>query len=231
MLHRIAAATLLMNCVGPALAQGTGAAGSTANGVPPPAMAANATALQAAPGDHWTYDVTDEISGTIKETRKAMVTDVSKNEVAVRVDYVKSGRSSNLVYDQSWNVVRGPVFKFSPNDGSGVKFPLAPNAQWKFAIDEVNVNTGTTWKRVGSSRVTGRETITTKAGTFDTFVIETNVTIRATRDPTKTEEVSERIWFSPDVNHWVKRSYVTRQSGHVFQNETIELTEFGRKKQ
>lgn len=183
-----------------------------------------------APGDHWTYEVKDEISGEIKDTRTFTVTDISKNEIAVRGDSDKRGNSNNLIYDQSWNVVLGPVFKFSPNDGSGIKFPLTSDSQWKSSINATNVNNGQVWKRTITSRVTGQEKVTTKAGTFDTFVIETNMVIKNTADPTRSEEVTTRTWFNPDVNHWVKRAFVVRQNGHVFQSETTELTAYGRKK-
>jgi hypothetical protein len=227
MLRCLLSGAIAFLCVTSASAQ-SGAAGSATNSARPPA-AESGNLPHVIAGDHWTYQVKDEISGTIKETRKLMVTDVSKNEVAVHTDFIDSGRSSNQIFDQSWNLVRGPVLKFSPNDGSGVKFPLTPDSQWKIAIDETNLNTGTAFKRVGTSRVTGQEKITTKAGTFDTLVIETKVVIRNASAPARTEEVSSRTWFSPDVNRWVKRSIVTRQDGHVFMNETLELTEYGRK--
>lgn len=202
-----------------ALAQSSAPAGA-------PAPAGNS----AVPGDHWTYEVKDDVSGEIKDTRTFTVTDISKNEIAVRSDSNKTGNSNNFIYDQSWNVVRGPVFKFSPNDGSGVKLPLSPDSQWKISINSTNVNNGQAWKRTGSGKVTGQEKITTKAGTFDTFVVETNMVIKNIVDPTRSEDVVTRIWYNSDINHWVKRSFVLRQNGHLFQSETMELTAYGRKK-
>jgi hypothetical protein len=201
------------------------------NGQPAAPPAANSGMQTPAPGDHWTYEVKDEISGAIKETRKVMVTDVSKNEIAIHVDFVNSGRSSNIVYDSSWNVLRDNAGKFTPNDGSGVKLPLALNAQWKFSANEINSGTGASWKVTGDSRVVGQEIVTMKAGQFETFVIDSHSVVRNTKDTTRISDFSTRTWFSLDVNHWVKRTIVTRQDGHIFQNQTVALIEYGRKQQ
>jgi hypothetical protein len=197
---------------------------------PNPAVAATANPQQVAPGDHWTYEVKDEISGAIKWTRTDLVTDVSTNQITVRFDIAGTGRSGVIVYDRSWNIVRDGPFKYSPNDGTGDQFPLTPGAQWKFAIDVINSNNGLTFRRVGNSRVTGQESIKTGAGTFDAFVIETNYTGKNVQDPTLINETSGRTWFSPDVNHWVKRNIVLRRNGNVIENNTIELTDYGHKK-
>jgi hypothetical protein len=183
-----------------------------------------------APGDHWTYEVKDEILGTIKRTRMDIITDISKNEIAVRVDFSDKNFPGSIVYDNSWNLKRDPPFKYSPNDGTGVQFPLKLGTEWKFAIDTVNSNNGLTFKRTGKSRVVAQESVTTKAGTFDTFVIETDFTGKNTQDPTNITQVSMRTWFNADVNHWIRRNFVARRSGHVTQNNVLELIEYGRKK-
>ena len=164
-------------------------------------------------------------------TRTDLVTDVSNNKIAVRFDVAGTGRSGITAYDRSWNVLRDGVFKYSPNDGTGYQFPLTVGAQWKFAIDVTNSANGQTFRRTGTSRVTGQESVTTKAGTFQTFVIETNFIGKNVQDPTLINETSSHTWFSPDVNRWVKRSIVLRQRGNVVQNDTIELIDYGHKKQ
>jgi len=192
--------------------------------------AANASAPQVAAGDHWAYEVRDEITGAIKFTRTDIATDVSNNQVAVRFD-TNTGGSGVIGYDRSWNVLHDDPFRYSPNDGTGVQFPLALGAQWKFAIDAINSRNGQTFRRTGVSRVTGQESITTKAGKFDTFVIETNFTGKNAQDPTLINQTSTRTWFSPEVNHWVKRTILLRRRGQVVQNDTVELTDYGHKKQ
>jgi len=77
--------------------------------------------------------------------------------------------------------------------------------------------------------VTGQESITAKAGTFQTYIIETTQAVRNTKDPTVNSEITIRTWFSPEINHWVKRNTVRRRRGILVRNDTIELTEYGRK--
>jgi hypothetical protein len=189
--------------------------------------AANADVRLAAPGDHWTYEVKDEILGTVKLTRTDIVTEVSKSEIAVRFDVANTDRFGSILYDRSWNIVRDGDFRYTPNDGTGMQLPLKVGAQWKFAIEVLNSRNGQTFKRVGTSRVTGHDSITVKAGTFDAFIIETNFTGKNIQDPTLINETSTRTWFNPDVNHWVRRNIVWRQRGHVVRNSTLELIDYG----
>jgi hypothetical protein len=181
-------------------------------------------------GDHWTYQISDEISGKVTATRTDLVTELSKDGVTTRFDIAGTGRSGVIVYDRSWNIVSDRSFHYSPNDGSGVRLPLAVGAQWKFTTDSQNSSNGATFKRIGSGHVTANEKVTTKAGTFDTFVIETQYKSRNNKDPSRVSEVSLKTWFSPELDHWVKRSWMVREGGHLVRSDAIELTDFGRKK-
>jgi hypothetical protein len=225
-----AGAAVFLLLVTPAIAQEGGASHAEQTATPAPAETAPAIMQQSAPGDRWTYDVKDDISGKLKLTRTDMITEVSKNEITVRFD-ADAGRSGNIVYDRSWDIVRAEPFKYMPNDGTGIRLPLTVGAQWKFAVDVVNSQNGLTFKRVGSSKVVGRESITTKAGTFDAFVIETDFTGRNVQDSTLVNQASWRTWFASDIDHWVKRSIVQRQRGHVVSSDTVELTAYSRSKQ
>jgi hypothetical protein len=66
------------------------------------------------------------------------------------------------------------------------------------------------FKQSGHAKVTGQETITTKAGTFDTFKIETVLTRRPINDSTRKSEIAAQAWYSPTIDHWVKRTYQVR---------------------
>ena len=180
-------------------------------------------------GDHWTYEIKDDISNTLKQTRTIAITNLSKGMIATRFDVPKTGQSGTTLYDPSWNIVTNEGWKYSPNDGTGVQLPLTPGSRWKVSSDAINSTNGTTWKRVGSSQVTGQEVITTKAGTFDTIIIETNLSMQSANDPSRKSETSIRTWFSNDIDHWVKRHTTVRENGRLFQNVVVELIEYGRK--
>jgi hypothetical protein len=231
MLRRLVAGTAFLLCIGTAFAEDT----KTVQPAPESGAASTPSAItsmpQAAVGDHWTYEVRDEITGTIKATRTVVVTDISKNAISTRFDIAQTGRFGVTLYDTSWNIINTDGWRYSPNDGTGIRLPLTPDTQWKVTADATNLTNGRIFKRTGNSRVTGQETITTKAGKFDTAVFETKYLSRDTKDPTRSTDITNRTWYNTDINHWVKRTLVVRKSGHLVLNEVTELTEYGRRQQ
>ena len=123
---------------------------------------------------------------------------------------------------------RGP-WKYQPHDGSGIQSPLKAGANWKFEGDDVNAGNGNIWKRTGRTKVVGHETITTKAGTFETFKIETTVSETTDQRSDPKMEITQQTWYAPSIDHWVKRTIVSRGNGNLIANNTIELVEYGRK--
>ena len=71
--------------------------------------------------------------------------------------------------------------------------------------------------------------MTTRAGTFETFKIETTTASSDFKDPPLTSEQKIQTWYAPAVAHWVKRAWITRSNDRLSHNSTYELTEFSRK--
>lgn len=228
MLLRISAAVLLL-LTNVALAAENEPSSSDLGGSAAHASRPAVTMLPVATGDFWSYEVKDEISGKITYIRTIVVTDVTRTAVATRFNAPRPGQFGSIEFDHSWNIVISNAARYSPNDGTGVPPPLKPEGRWNFAADVTNTN-GLVLKRAGSSRVTGTEVITTKAGSFETTLIETSFSTRNPAEPARKFETFVRTWFSPDVNHWIKRSTVAKQNGLAYESETIELVDFGRKK-
>ncbi len=182
------------------------------------------------PGDHWTYQVRDEITGKMSATRENVVTEVTPKSIGVRFKIAETSNEGFNVYDHSWNLLSVTNWKYSPYQGStGVQMPLQVGKSWTFRSDNTNSNTGAIWKESGTSKVVGQETVTTKAGTFDTFRNETSFTIQNTKDVTKKNEVVFQTWYAPAIDHWVKRTVVSKVDKHLRRNETLELIDYGRK--
>lgn len=180
------------------------------------------------PGDFWTYEVRDEI-GASTEVRKSIVTEVNPGDIRVDITGGKSGDRLNI-YDRSWNLKSTGPWKYQPIDGSGIRMPLKVGAAWNVTADDVNSQNGNIFRRSVNSKVVGQETITTKAGRFDTFKIETIVSRHSTNDPSKKGEITAQTWYAPAIDHWVKRSFVSRADNHLVNSSTSELVEYGRKK-
>jgi hypothetical protein len=182
------------------------------------------------PGDSWTYEIRDEITGKIIATRENVVTEVTPTAIGVR--FRKVGASSEegfSVYDRSWNVVEARPWRYSPHDGSGIQSPLAVGKTWPVQTNNINSANGNVWRRSGTSKVIGEESVTTKAGTFDTFKIETRFTGTNVNNPTLKNEVTSLTWYAPAIDHWVRRTFVSRVNRHLQINNVIELVEYGRK--
>jgi hypothetical protein len=180
-------------------------------------------------GDHWTYETRDEITGHVKGTVTQLVTEVSATAISLRTNVVGNGNSAYGTYDRAWNLTGAGLWRYSPNDGTGVRLPLTVGKTWTFQGNDVNSSQGVSNRRSGTSKVTGRETITTRAGTFDAFKIETSYTARNANDPTKKWDYTLQTWYVPSVNHWVKRVFTFRSEGQLRENTSTELVEYGRK--
>jgi hypothetical protein len=209
----------------------------TAPSQTPPASSAPAVETPSGPepmedaqtGDHWTYELRDDITGEIKSTITNTVTDVSGSEISTRVAQLGNANFGYQTFDRSWNLKSNGVWQNSPNDGSGVRLPLAIGKAWSFKSTDLNSTAGVSWKRSGTSKVVAQESVTTRAGTFDTFKIETSFQLQNANDPTKKVQSLQESWYAPAINHWVKRSSVTRSDGRVREKNTIELVEYGRR--
>jgi hypothetical protein len=183
------------------------------------------------PGDHWTYEIRDEITGKLTATRENVITEVTPTAISVRFDGIDANTNEHgfTVYDRSWNVLEDRPWRYSPHDGSGIQMPLATGKTWSVQTNNINSANGNVWRRSGDAKVVAEESITTKAGTFDTFKIEIKFTGKNVNNPMLKNEVTALIWYAPAIDHWAKRTLVSRANKHLEIDRTIELINYGRK--
>jgi hypothetical protein len=199
-----------------------------------PAPVASETAVQETMedlqvGDHWTYELRDDVSGDVKSTLTNTVTDVSPSQINIRLGKLGTSNTGYQTYDHSWNLMDNGSWHNRPNDGTGIQLPLAVGKTWSFKSTDLNNTAGVSWKRSGTSKVVAQESVTTPAGTFDTFKIETSIQVQNTNDPTKKIQTVQQSWYAPSIDHWVKRSSVSRSATRVIDKNTTELVEYGRR--
>ena len=53
--------------------------------------------------------------------------------------------------------------------------------------------------------------------------------MRNANDPTKKSQAEQQAWYVPKINHWVKRTYVSRADGRVRERGALEMIEYGRR--
>jgi hypothetical protein len=179
-------------------------------------------------GDQWTYDTKDEITGTVTRTYTAAVSEITPQEIVTHITYRGNNNTALVAFDHEWNRVANGEFKSKPNDGHGVRFPLMVGNQWRFEYITTNVRTGVSWKGAGLSKVVAQEKITTPAGTFEIFEIERQLKEYNAADPSRSNETLMSLWYAPEINHWVRRTFVVKIEKRTSRNETDELTAFAR---
>jgi hypothetical protein len=179
-------------------------------------------------GDRWVYDVKDEITGFPKDTYSLVVTEVSPKEVVVSLTFRGKNGATLMAYDQNWNRLDQPNVRFKPNDGQGIRPPLAAGKEWRAEYEARITQTGAATKGSVISKVVAQETITTAAGTFETFKIETRVQDVLASDPSQASQYEYVSWWAPKINHWVRRTLVNRFQNRVRSRTSEELTDFSR---
>lgn len=180
-------------------------------------------------GDHWTYEVRDEITGDLKSTATHTITDISATEISVRVATLGKPDVGFQTYDRSWDLMNNGLWRSTPNDGTGIRAPLAVGKSWPIKSTDFNSSSGVSLKTSGTAKVTAKENLTTRAGTFEVYKIEIALKAQNANDATKKYLAEQEMWYAPAVNHWVKRSYVTRSEGRVRNRSLVELVEYGRR--
>ena len=178
-------------------------------------------------GDHWTYEFRDDISGDVKSVLTNTVTDLTDSQIGISITRAGNTSSSYQTYDRFWNLIKSGLHRYSPNDGTGIQAQLGAGKTW--SIRSNDVNGGFTAKRSVTSKVIAQESVTTPAGTFDTFKIETSIQLQNSNNATDKAQAVIQTWYAPSIDHWVKRNSVTRSDGRVRANSTVELVEYGRR--
>jgi hypothetical protein len=184
--------------------------------------------------DLWIYDTKNEVTGLPSEGYTEMVVQVSPKEVVVNRTYrepvYRWPQNYIVTYDHDWDVIDRFDHKFKPNDGLGLRMPLSVGKTWQAEFDAQDLHTTRrTYRGTSSSKVVAQETITTDAGTFDTFKIEQQARWLDPLDPARMWEFQIVSWFAPQINHWVRRTTLTKFEKRVRENTTEELADFNRK--
>jgi hypothetical protein len=178
-------------------------------------------------GDRWVYDVRDESTGYLKGGYTDMVTEVSSREIILNRTS-REPASVLVTFDRDWDEIDNLLWKFEPNNGQGVRLPLTLGKTWQAEFDAKNLDTGATYRGTSSSKVVGREPITTPAGTFDTFKIEHKSSLIAA-DASKTWENEIVVWYAPQINHWARQTILVVFEKRTRLNVSEELADYTRK--
>jgi hypothetical protein len=182
-------------------------------------------------GDAWVYEEKDELTGFHIRTFTSLVTEVSPKEITINNLNKDNNNRGFVVFDHDWNRLVLGNQKYTPHDGHGIRRPLAVGKEWKSEFITRNTQSGVNTKSQSISKVVAKETITTPAGTFETFKIDRQVKAFNAADPTRSNETQFLMWFAPEINHWVRRTINVRADKRLRSSSTDELMEIMKKEQ
>ena len=148
-------------------------------------------------GDHWTYEVRDEFPAISKSTITYTITDITPARIRDQAGRRRQADVGYQTYSRSWDMVNNGAWRPTPNDGAGIRAPLSVGKAWQLKATDANSSAGVSLKRSvdQAARKTAKETITTRAGSFEAFKIETSIETRNSNDPTKKYLSEQQIWY------------------------------------
>jgi hypothetical protein len=200
----------------------------TLAGWTPPSAAQVAEPEPVHVGDRWSYDVKDDLTGDLRHSVTVVVVEVGDKEITTRVTIRGKDRPQTMVFDRDWGRIDDGAWKLNPA-GIGIKKPLQVGKEWRSDANAMNLQSGVAFRASGVAKVTAEEKVTTPAGTFDAYRIDTTVRLVNTRDQTKSSTWTFVFWYAPAVNRWVKRKTESRYEGRLRDSYVEELTEYSRK--
>jgi hypothetical protein len=179
-------------------------------------------------GDRWSYDVKDDATGDLRRAITYVAIESTDKEITTRVMERGKDQPNTVVFNRDWGRIDNGTWQTRPS-GYGIKKPLEVDKEWRNEANLKNLRTGVTLHASAAVRVAAPEKITTPAGEFDTFRIETKIREVNTKDQTKSSTTTETTWYAPTVNRWVKRKTEVRGEGRLRDAFSEELTEYTRK--
>ena len=198
-------------------------------------------------GDQWVYETRDELTGRLKFTTSAVVSDVTDSEIDVRV--TNKATSTNAaettyleVFDRRWRKTEGPKYTFKKSQEFwGVPDDIAVGREWTYSYEERSVSSPQNFKWAGHGEVVAWEKVSLPSGqSFDAFKIEyheattrnANNQIEIVTEATPGNlraEMTVVEWYAPLVNRYVKRTYDVRQNGKLLNSGSEMLTLYSRR--
>jgi hypothetical protein len=179
-------------------------------------------------GDRWAYDIKDDLTGDLRQSVTVIVVDVSEKEITARAMVRGKDRPQTMVFDLDWGRIDDGAWKLQPA-GIGIRKPLQVGGEWRSDANAMNMQSGVAFRASGLAKVAAEEKVTTPAGTFDTYRIDTTVRLINTRDQTKSSTWTFIYWYAPAVNRWVRRKTEARYEVRLRDSSIEELTEYSRK--
>lgn len=180
------------------------------------------------PGDRWTYQVIDDVTGDTKSTAVHTVTEIRNKTFSVQSVFTPYGQSVGTttlqVFDDQWKLLEDSIWTRDPADPStGIQLPLKVGAQWKTHFITTKKTPPEAHLNVEAiTKVVAYEPVMLKFNTYDAFKLEVNEALTNSAAPSSVITIKSTMWFAPSVNRYVKRMTEARVNDRL-QSRNLEL--------
>ncbi|MFL9883662.1 hypothetical protein PQR66_11535 [Paraburkholderia agricolaris] len=180
------------------------AAGVAGASLPPPVVAplTQAAAPTFRVGEEWEFVYENELDRSKSGRYTQRVENVGPNGTQLAV--LSDDHTRNTFLDASVNVVQSPTGRFTPST-EALRFPLFVGKSW---TAEYTFASGAWTSRCErSAKVTAIERVSTPAGTFDAFRVESATTWAGMSIGAGSGRSRSVDWYAPAVGRVVKEQY------------------------
>ena len=174
-------------------------------------------AIQVSPGDSWTYEVRDDVTGDLLSTATFVATKVTADGIETRVDreqrITNAKTTTTEIFDTRWRLKDNGNVVFRPySDNSGAPADLQVGKSWSFKYQSLRKGAALTEQFTGAGKVEAWERVTLPNGSaYDAFKIDVTLSASSGRK----REAHSTTWFSPAVNRVIKRIDESRENGKL----------------
>jgi hypothetical protein len=193
---------------------------------PPPTN----VAIQVSPGDSWTYDVRDDVTGDLKGSVAFQVMKTTDAEIVAHTvrhkQATNADAASTEIFDARWRLKDNGKVVYQPHlDSTGVPADLQIGKSWSFKYEAERKGAGQTQEVAGVGKIAAWERVALPNGAvYDAFRIE--VTLAGEAPNRRKLETRSVMWFAPAVNRLVKRTDETRVGGKLRDASEQTLREY-----
>lgn len=153
-------------------------------------------------GEEWEFAYWNDLDRSRSERYAQQVEKVSPNGARLVVQSANGARRTDL--DTNANIVQSPVGHFSPSN-EALHFPLSAGQSWTAGYTFASGAWTSRCER--TAKVVAIERVSTAAGTFDAFRIESTVTWAGQSIGAGAGRSRSVDWYAPAVGRVVKEEY------------------------
>lgn len=193
-------------------------------------IAATAAQAQDAPrplvqaGDTWTYRRTDHLEKQ-QVILKFEVTFANDKVIHLVQTNPLTGKEGDLSATAEWNTLSsGRDGIFTPHTGL-LRFPLKPGDSWKSTYTVKFPRQDYEAVQERTVTVAGWEDVRVPAGRFRALKVVSDGTVQRSDRP-RPGDVTETVWYSPEVKRYVKWTYQSSNRNGTVQSWEFELVSF-----